>query len=177
MKFEVEIWNHLICKIIKKILKPLGYNKFTYNVFSFFYGLGYKYSFGSIRLKNNGDHFYMEFMPWYFADKKKVTGNFYNRIMLYGAEDFLKMILFFEKKDNVLITSHSNREIAFLINKKLGFKFKKYNNINQAKFLSDSNIFELYIYTKDMCLYKESIKRYISVLKNFENRKIKSVYV
>ena len=112
----------------------------------------------------------MEFMPWYFAHKNKVDAKIFNKIMLYGAYDLLSIICFFEKKENLLITSHSNKEIAFLIHKKLGFKFKFFMNLLDAMTNSDSNIFELYIYTDDLVVNKEKIKKYISILEGFENR-------
>jgi len=169
---KIEKINNFLCKNVTKLLLPFGFNRLTYKIFSFFYGLGYKYSFGSIRLTEDVDKsFYMEFMPWYFGNKSKVKDNSYNKVMLYGAEDYLKMIDFFEKyKLSRLIKSHSNKEIAFLIHRKLGFKFKKYKDEKDAKSLVDLKIFELYIYTDDAIKYKDKIKIYISTLKKFENR-------
>lgn len=169
--FEKEIINDFFCKLVSKFLKPFGFNRFTYKIFSFFYGFGYKYSFGSIRFQDNKEYLYMEFMPWYFGNKSMVKKNIYNKIMLYGALDYLNMINYFEKhKTNIDIRSNSNKEIAFLINRKLGFKFKKFKNIEEAIKLSDSNNFELFINTTELITYKKKIKRYISTLKNFENR-------
>ena len=171
MKFpETEVWNNFVCKFVVKILRPFGYNLFTYKLFSFFYGLGYKYSFGSIRFEDNKDNLYMEFMPWYFGNKSQVNKDAYNKVMLYGARDYLKMIDFFEKhRPKDLITSHSNKEISFLIYRKLGFKFKKYETIFEAR-KSGLNNFELYIYVNELVLYKSKIKEYISTLEYFEKR-------
>lgn len=169
MVLKTEVWNNFVCKLAAKIIHYFGYNKFSYDIFSFFFGLGYKYSFGSIRFEENPDSLYMEFMPWYFGNKKMVKDKAHNRLMLYGAEDYLKMINFFENDKPHLITSHSNKEIAFLIYRKLGFKFKNYNSLKEAK-LSGSNNFELYIYTNELVLYKEKLNQYISTLKDFENR-------
>ena len=167
---ETEVWNNFICKLVIKILHYFGYNLFTYKVFSFFYGLGYKYSFGSIRFQEEKDSLYMEFLPWYFGTKSKVKDKAYNRVMLYGARDYLNMIEFFEEnKSHTLITSNSNKEIAFLIYRKLGFKFKKYNSIKEAK-NSGSNNFELYLYINELVTYKNKTKEYITTLENFENR-------
>ena len=171
MRFpETEVWNNFVCKIVIKILHYFGYNEFTYVVFSIFYGLGYKYSFGCIRFQEKKESLYMEFLPWYFGNKNKVKDKSHNRLMLYGARDYLKMIEFFERNGiNLLITSHSNKEIAFLIHRKLGFKFKKFTNLKNAK---DSNLnnFELYIFVEELVDYKQKIKEYISILENFENR-------
>lgn len=166
---DTEIWNNFICKVLTRALHHFGYNELTYKVFSF-YGLGYKYSFGSIRFQTKEDSLYMEFLPWYFGTKSKVKNKAYNKVMLYGAKDYLKMIEFFEDNNCIgLITSNSNKEISFLIYRKLGFKFKKYNNIKEAKD-SNSNNFELYIYINELITYKNKIKEYISTLENFENR-------
>jgi hypothetical protein len=171
---EKEVVNNFLCKIASKVLYHFGFNRFTYKIFSLFYGLGYKYSFGSIRFEERDDNLYMMFMPWYFGNKKMVNKNIYDKIMLYGAEDFLEMINYFKKNKGrtpKLILSHSNKEIAFLIHRKLGFKFKKYNDEKEANFLSKSEIFELYISVDDIIKQKNKIKRYISILKHFDKRK------
>jgi hypothetical protein len=133
----IEIINHFIYINSMKIIRWFGYNRLTYKIFSFFYGLGYKYSFGCIRIvekkykKEKLDTeellLYIEFMPWSFVDytqtkDKKIK----NKIMLYGMEDFLSMTKFLEKNKKKLpekIISYSNKRIAILIHKKLGFKF------------------------------------------------------
>lgn len=51
--------------------------------------------------------------------------------MLHGIEDFLSMTRFFQKNKTKLpkkIISYSNKRIAILIHKKLGFEFVDFKN-------------------------------------------------
>jgi hypothetical protein len=135
----VEKLNYFLYINSIRIISLFGYNRFTYQIFSFFYGLGYKYSFGCIRLEpsiasdkisslNAGEPFlYIEFMPWSFGNYVQTKDKLIRKkIMLHGIEDFLSMTRFFQKNKTKLpkkIISYSNKRIAILIHKKLGFEF------------------------------------------------------
>lgn len=144
----IEILNYFIYKNSIKIISKFGYNKYTYRIFAFFYGLGYKYSFGCIRLEQptnmgkiasiepNEKFLYIEFMPWSFGNYVQTKDkHIRKKILIRGIEDFLSMTNFFKKNKSKLpgkIISYSNKRIAILIHKKLGFEFMDFKDLKDV---------------------------------------------
>ena len=177
----IEMVNYFIYKNSIKIISLFGYNRFTYKIFSFFYGLGYKHSFGCIRLEpaianeknyflNEGDIFmYIEFMPWsygnYIQTKDK---HIRKKIMLFGAEDFLDMTNFLIKNKETLpktIISYSNKRIALLIQKKLHFEFIDFKNVEEVMKKCNGDVVKLKITVEQVIENKRKTEKVIERLK------------
>jgi len=177
----IEHLNYFIYKNSIRIISIFGYNRFTYKLFSILYGLGYKYSFGCIRLEpaiadeknyflNKGDKFmYIEFMPWSYGNYTQTKDkNIRKKIMLFGAEDFLSMINFFIKNKETLpdtIISYSNKRIALLIQKKLDFEFIDFKDVGEVIGNCNGDVVKLKITVDKAIKNKNKTERIIQHLK------------
>jgi len=178
----IEELNYFIYKNSIKIISLFGYNRFTYKFFSFFYGLGYRYSFGCIRLEpaiadgktyflNEGESFmYIEFMPWSYGNYTQTKDkNIRKKIMLFGAEDFLSMINFLIKNKKTLpktIISYSNKRIALLIQKKLDFEFIDFKDGDEVIGKCNGDVVKLKITVEQAIEKKNTTERLINRLKS-----------
>jgi glutathione synthase/RimK-type ligase-like ATP-grasp enzyme len=113
-------------------------------------------------------------MPWSFGNYVQTKDkHIRKKILIRGIEDFLLMTEFLKKNKSKLpekLISYSNKRIAILIHKKLGFDFIDFKNLQDVIKNCNRDVVRLEITIEKILEQEKNNKKILNRLKllNFE---------